>query len=173
MVVFLSNFLLTHGQVLNSSEGYLPADPPHHFMDQSAPSTIKVSAIQHPALVTNNVIEKAEKNSIRKAATIGGLAGGVLGMVLAVTVWDGENYCNPIDPLCGALSEKVFKINIPSMILNGAIGGGIGAGVGALIGIGSKAGKRKKQQSVSVDLGIIPTRKDIRPKPSLRLRFSL
>lgn len=171
-VIFLFTCCVTHGQILNSIEGSLAAESSYLSTAHSANFDNR-PAIRYTISASNIFLDDAGKKPFRNAVTIGGLTGGILGVVLSLTVWDGDNNCNPLDPFCGALSEEVYKINIPSIILNGAIGGGLGAGVGALIGLGSKAGKEKEPKNASVNLGIASIRNEMKPKPSLTLRLSL
>lgn len=170
--IFLFTCCVTHGQILNSTEDSLTAGSSYLSTAHSANFDDR-PAIGYTISASNIFLDDAEKKPFRNAVTIGGLTGGILGVVLSLTVWGGNNNCNPLDPFCGALSEEVYKINIPSIILNGAIGGGLGAGVGALIGLGSKAEKEKEPKNVSVNLGIASIRNEMKPKPSLKLRLSL
>jgi len=171
-VIFLFTCCVTHGQILNSIEDPISADPAYLSTAHSANFDNR-PAIGYTISASNIFLEDTQEKPARNAVIIGGLTGGILGVVLSLTVWDGESNCNPLDPFCGALSEEVYKINIPSVILNGAIGGGLGASLGALIGLSFKAGKEKESKNVSVNLGIVPIQNEIKPKPSITFRLSL
>lgn len=172
--ILLLTCCVTHGQILNSTEGSLAAGASYICLSTAHSANFDNRPVIGYTISASNVfLDDAEKKPFRNAVTIGGLTGGILGVVLSLTVWDGNNNCNPLDPFCGALSEEVYKINIPSIILNGAIGGGLGAGVGALIGLGSRAGREKESKNVSVNLGIASIRNGMKPKPSVTLRLSL